>query len=140
MTKKPVIHEGVTSEGEVIDLETLLLARLDADGRELLNPTPIAPPIGYKPAPSLRDTIRDMIQSEHLARAYEGAETFEEADDFEIGDDFAEVPRSPFEVNFDPPRDAPAEPLAAPPAPPPAPPASPPAPPPAGADTPPTTS
>lgn len=67
----------------------------------LPDPTPMAPPLGYRPQPSLRDQIREMILSERLRVEAEaaGAETFEEADDFEV-EDFD--PHSPYEVNFDP--------------------------------------
>lgn len=71
-------------------------------GREVLDPTPMAPPVGYKAAPSLADQIREMVRSERLARdlAEQGIETFEEADDFDVGDDYD--PRTPFEETFDP--------------------------------------
>lgn len=61
----------------------------------------MAPPIGFKPAPSLADQIREMVRSERLARevAEAGFETFEEADDFDIGDDFD--PSTPYEESFD---------------------------------------
>lgn len=62
----------------------------------------MAPPVGFKPAPSLADQIREMVRSERLAReaAEGGFETFEEADDFDVGDDFD--PRTPYEESFDP--------------------------------------
>lgn len=76
--------------------------RIDARGRELPDPTPIAPPIGYKRAPSLAEQIREMVRSERLAQeaAAMGYETFEEADDFDVGD---LDPTSPYENDFDPP-------------------------------------
>lgn len=65
------------------------------------DPTPMAPPLGYKPAPSLRDQIREMVLSEKLRLEAEsaGAETFEESDDFDVPD---LDPTSPYEENFDP--------------------------------------
>ena len=100
------------------------LERLDELGRELLDPTPMAPPIGYKRQPSLVEQIRKMVRDERLAAdlAASGVETFEEADDFDVQDDYD--PKSPFEYNFDPPVEPP---KAAPPAPeaPPAPPEGP---------------
>lgn len=77
--------------------------RLDFRGREIPDPTPIAPPIGYKRQPSLAEQIRAMVRSERLAQEAEqaGFETFEEADDFNVGDDFD--PHSPYENDFDPP-------------------------------------
>lgn len=76
--------------------------KFDADGRELMDPTPIAPPIGYKKSPSIAEQIRTMIRSEHLRQEAEraGYETFEEADDFDVGDDFD--PKSPYEEVFEP--------------------------------------
>lgn len=74
---------------------------LDDNGHEVLDPTPMAPPIGYKPQPSMVDIIRAQIRSEALAREAEeqGFETFEEADDFDV-EDFD--PTSPYEEIFDP--------------------------------------
>jgi len=65
------------------------------------DPTPMAPPIGYNPQPSLAEQIRAMVRSSQLALEAErlGAETFEEADDFEMDD---VDPSSPYEENFDP--------------------------------------
>lgn len=78
--------------------------RLNALGQEIIDPTPMAPPIGWKPQPSMIENIRNMVRSELLARAAEadGKETFEEADDFDIEDDPAD-PNSPWENEFDPP-------------------------------------
>lgn len=75
--------------------------KYDEQGRELMDPTPIAPPIGYKKSPSISEQIRTMIRSEHLRREAEeaGYETFEEADDFEVGDF---DPKSPYEEIFEP--------------------------------------
>lgn len=75
--------------------------RLDAYGRELPDPTPMAPPVGYKKQPSLKDQIRQMVVGERLKAeaAAAGKETFEEADDFEVGDDYD--PRSPYEEVFE---------------------------------------
>lgn len=68
---------------------------------EVPNPTPMAPPVGYKRQPSLAEQIRAMVRSEQLKAAAEakGFETFEESDDFEV-DDFD--PSSPYEEIFDP--------------------------------------
>lgn len=76
--------------------------RYDAQGRYYPDPTPIAPPIGYKKERSIMDQVRDLVRNEKLQNdlAAAGAETFEEADDFEIGDDYD--PRSPFELLYDP--------------------------------------
>lgn len=76
--------------------------QLDLRGAEILDPTPIAPPIGYKRQPTMVEHIRAMVRNERLAQelAEQGVETFEESDDFDIGDDYD--PRSPWENDFDP--------------------------------------
>lgn len=76
--------------------------KFDPEGRELMDPTPIAPPIGYKKSPSIAEQIRNMVRSERLRQEAEsqGYESFEEADDFEVGDDFD--PKSPYEEVFEP--------------------------------------
>lgn len=66
-------------------------------GKELLDPVPIAPPIGWHKQPSMFDQVRDMVRSEHL-KMYalaQGAETFEEASDFDVADDI--YPASQYE-------------------------------------------
>lgn len=70
------------------------VAKLEAkgqtvDGHEILNPVPLAPPLGYKPVPHLIDQIKEAVRSEMFRRDMEdaGVETFEEADDFDIPDD-----------------------------------------------------
>lgn len=92
-----------------IDLEEVIARQpsaqeqyLDARGRELPDPTPIAPPIGYRRQPSLAEQIRQMVRSEKLAQELDarGVETFEEADDFDVGDDYD--PQSPYEATFEP--------------------------------------
>lgn len=62
---------------------------LTADGREVPDSTPMAPPVGYVKQKTITERIREMVRSEHLRRAAEeaGAETFEEADDFNVPDD-----------------------------------------------------
>lgn len=75
---------------------------LDEFGREIPDPTPMAPPVGYRRAPTMAEIIRQQIQGEALARAARemGKESWEEADDFDIGDDYD--PTSPWEEQFDP--------------------------------------
>lgn len=76
--------------------------KFDAEGRELPDPTPMAPPIGFKKQPSMVEMIRNMVRSEELRRAAEaqGQESFDEADDFEVGDDVD--PSTPYEAEFEP--------------------------------------
>lgn len=77
---------------------------LNADGTPILDPTPLAPPIGYVKHPSMVEIVRNMVRGERLRQEAEaaGAETFEEADDFDIGDDGEDL-RSGFENDHDPP-------------------------------------
>lgn len=72
------------------------------NGEEIMDPTPIAPPVGYKKAPTIAEQVRNLIRSERLRHEAEaqGYESFEESDDFNVGDDFD--PRSPYEEVFEP--------------------------------------
>lgn len=73
---------------------------------ERLDPTPMAPPVGFVKQPSMFEQMRAMMRQEHLRLALEaeGLESPDEADDFDVDDDFD--PRSPFEEIYDPaPRD-----------------------------------
>ena len=76
--------------------------KYDDQGRELMDPTPVAPPIGYRKSPSITEQIRNMIRSERLREEAEeqGYESFEDADDFDVGDDYD--PKSPYEEIFEP--------------------------------------
>lgn len=69
--------------------------RYTPDGRELMDPKPMQPPLGYKRAPSLAEQIRQQVLAAKLEELDALAETEEEADDFEIDDDMA--PFSPHE-------------------------------------------
>jgi len=62
---------------------------INEHGQLMPSGVPIAPPVGYNPQPSLRETIRAMVQSEKLAAEARdaGFETFEEANDFGDDDD-----------------------------------------------------
>lgn len=84
------------------EVDRQIAAILDKAGREILDSTPMQPPVGYQRTKSLAEQIRDMVRSEALRQAAEaaGAESFEEADDFDVGDDFD--PTSPYEEVFDP--------------------------------------
>lgn len=98
---------------------------------EYPDPTPMAPPIGYKKVPSIWEQQKALIRAARLEEHEAGMETFEEADDFDVDDDFE--PSTPFEAGFDYPTEPPPTPQAAPPEagppPQPVPPAAPPAPP-----------
>lgn len=77
---------------------------LAADGRQLPDPVPLAPPIGYKKQPSMVEIVREMVRSERLKMEAEAAghETFEESEDFEVDDDGPDL-KSGWENDFDPP-------------------------------------
>jgi len=72
---------------------------LDEAGRELPNPIPLSPPVGYKKAPSIADQMRAMIRQASYEASQMGAETEEEANDFDVGEDME--PHSPWEHDFD---------------------------------------
>lgn len=76
----------------------------DQAGREIPDPEPMQPPLGWQPADPIAVRIREMIIGHKLAdeARQAGAETFEEADDFDVGDDFEAEKFSPYEANFDP--------------------------------------
>lgn len=79
MAKKP-------SSEHLVFATTDKYNRHDENGHEVLNPTPMQPPLGYKPTPSLAETIRQQVrQMQHLTDTE--PETEEEADDFEIDED-----------------------------------------------------
>lgn len=60
--------------------------RFSEDNKEILNPTPVQPPIGYKPTLSLAEQIRQQVRAYKHVEDTE-PETEEEADDFDIIDD-----------------------------------------------------
>lgn len=66
-------------------------------GEEILDPTPMQPPLGYKKAPSLHEQIAQQVRRMKMEILQDDSigETDEEADDFEVGDDF--VPLSEHE-------------------------------------------
>lgn len=77
--------------------------RLNDQGQEVPDPTPMAPPVSASKPFSLRDQVRQLIREERFNAgiAAQGRETFEEADDFEIDEDdpqsLYEVPEAEFE-------------------------------------------
>lgn len=76
----------------------------DKDGNFIPDPTPMAPPVGYKKQPSMVDIVRDMVRSEKLAQEAReaGHETFEESEDFDVGDE-PDLRRSGYENDLDTP-------------------------------------
>lgn len=75
--------------------------RLTKDGREILDPTPINIPVGYRQPETLEQKIARMVAIERLSQesAANGGETFEESLDFDVGDDID--PTTPWEVLAD---------------------------------------
>lgn len=69
---------------------------LTPGGAEILDPTPMAPPVGWFKQPSMFDHIRAMIRQAQLDQE---VESFEDADDFDVGDDYD--PTSPWEQEHD---------------------------------------
>lgn len=84
-------------------LKKLTAKGLNADGTPMLDPVPLAPPIGYKKAPSMVEIVRDMVRSEKLAleAAARGFESLEESEDFDV-DDEPPLLRSRYENDGDP--------------------------------------
>lgn len=105
MTQSKKLSPKLRRPGDLADIPVELSrskTQLTEGGLERPNPRPIAPPPGYKKAPSLSEQMRNMIRNEQSLRAQEmGFETWEEADDFDMADDPLD-PRSPYEVDFDP--------------------------------------
>lgn len=62
----------------------------DEDGGEVIDPTPMQPPLGYKRSLSLSEQIAQQVRIAHLKILEDSAvsETEDEADDFEVGDEY----------------------------------------------------
>lgn len=73
--------------------------RFDANNHEVLNPTPMQPPLGFKASPTLVEQIRQQVRAlKHMDDTEPESE--EEADDFNIEDD--PVPHSRWENDMIP--------------------------------------
>lgn len=83
-------------------IDLLESGRLDAKGHEVLDPTPVAMPAGFKRPEMLAETIQRLVRRgiSELA-ADQGFETFEEAEDFDVDDETFD-PATPFETFHDP--------------------------------------
>lgn len=75
-------------------------ARLNEKGQEVLDPNPVAVPVGFRKPPSLHEMIAKYVRAASEDAKNRDMDTFEEADDFEVGDDYD--PQSPWEMEFDP--------------------------------------
>lgn len=75
--------------------------RLDEEGREIPDPTPIELPLGMKRPETLAEQVQRLVRNQvSQYAAIHGHETFEEAEDFDIEDDLD--PSTPYELEFDP--------------------------------------
>lgn len=76
------------------------MPRLDENGHETLDDTPVAIPVGWKKPLPLAEQVRRLVRTAISEKAAEhGFETFEESEDFDVDDDFD--PHSPWEQDFD---------------------------------------
>lgn len=96
----PVGEDGtIPSEAEMVRLATEAGwsdSPLDGkailyNGGEILNPVPVAPPIGYVPRDPLEDRLRAMVQSAVLAGKEELEETAADVLDFDIPDELPDL-------------------------------------------------
>lgn len=73
-----------------------------APGREVLDATPVALPLGYEHPETTEQIVARLLRSETLARlaAQQGVETFAEFMDF--GDESDDDPSTPYEEFYDP--------------------------------------
>lgn len=77
-----------------------VVARLDENGWEILDPAPLAIPGNVRIPETLAQTVQRLVRTSVSAyAASRGAETFEEAEDFDVDDEFD--PTTPYEVFFD---------------------------------------
>lgn len=97
--KGPMIEERPVHKHQT----RMELGKLTDDGREIVDGTPLAPPLGFIKQPSLHELMRAMVLEHARARERgQDAESFEEADDFDVDDDDEPNRNSPYEANFDP--------------------------------------
>lgn len=76
-------------------------SRLNDEGREKLDPTPVAIPAGFGRPETTEDIVRRLLRSSSMAAAAAaaGKETWEEANDFTIDEEFD--PMSEYELEVD---------------------------------------
>lgn len=92
------LEEAIARDGGWDDRDPGLgKAVLLEDGREVLNPVPMAPPVGYTEQPSMFQIMERMI-AQHYAGLQDRdiEETEEESQDFDIGEDEELI--TPFEI------------------------------------------
>lgn len=78
----------------ITDLLTGEVYRKYKEGREVMDPNPIAAPLRFKREPTYFEQVRNQVKFEiSQAASNQGFDTFEEANDFAIGDDFEPLSR-----------------------------------------------
>lgn len=76
--------------------------RLDENGWEQLDTTPVSIPAGFKKPETMEERIERIVRYKLSRDAHEqGLETFEESEDFNVDDDSFD-PSTPYETFFDP--------------------------------------
>ena len=81
MAKKPEPEEVLSQ-----DMHKKNMERFNSRGEEVLDPTPMQPPLGYKRTPSLAEQILQGVRAAKYDEYMSLEETEEEADDFEVED------------------------------------------------------
>ena len=79
-------REKIIPEVKSLDQHAENMKRFNARGEELLDPTPMQPPLGYKRTPSLAEQILQGVRAAKYDEYMSLEETEEEADDFEVED------------------------------------------------------
>lgn len=78
-------------------------SRLDRNGHEVLDDTPMAIPAGFKRPETLAEQVQRLVRTTVSRQAEEaGFETFEESEDFDVDDGDATDRGTPYETYFDP--------------------------------------
>lgn len=73
----------------------------DDEGREVIDPKPLAIPAGFQRPETLAEQVQRLVQRQvSEAAMLAGEETWEEANDFDIDEDFD--PTTPWETIYDP--------------------------------------
>lgn len=82
--------EYIDDDGEILE------GRLDHNGHEVLDDTPVALPVRFKRPQTILDQMRGVIEEFNRRADEHHVETFEEANDFDVDDDI--FPSSQFEI------------------------------------------
>lgn len=95
--EKYAYNHDTTEVSSVFKAEKRSPDKHDENGGEVIDPTPMQPPLGYKKTLSLSEQIAQQVRIANLKILEDMAleETEDEADDFNVGEDFE--PYSPHE-------------------------------------------